>query len=633
MSQKIKNILIKSLPAIISSSLLAVAVIFAFSEPSQTPPQGNVPAPINVGSSAQIKGGPLQVNGFRNIGTTILDGNVGIGTTAPVAKLDVVNGGQRIQFLTGTNSSNYTLSIGVNDNGVNIANNSLIRGFNFGNANGTLLTITSSGNVGIGTTAPGYKLDVAGALRLQPSSVPTGSNGVIYYDSTANKFKCYENGAWTDCISAGGGALWAASGSNIYNTNTGNVGIGTTAPTGKLSVVVPANSNGIGVFTATAGDTHLPWYDNWNYISGNGVIFRNASNVEKVKIDARTGDVAIGKTKYIGAGAIIGPGGNLETEGLAIIGSQLSVSGGDPGNWCGGKGLRQWIGICPGGAQVPCSGKISGSYLHISGWTNPNYGLNVCGTDPSRVIGLFDHVVIPDGNVGIGTTAPTARLDVQGDIKSNGTRLYLTRTDGVGYFWINRGPDEGGAPLTNPEGDNVIGWNNASGFQGREVYILGTTIIGDMAPTRQPWAQHNLIVSGKVGINVVDPGADRLDVRGRAYASGGWQTTNADYAEWFEKEGDAKPGDLVGINLATGKVRKYQPGDRFIGIVSANSGIIGNRLRETEEEMSLDHLLVALLGQVEFDASQAHLEGRIVKTSDGQYVGVLLANGRVFLGR
>jgi N-acetylneuraminic acid mutarotase len=49
-----------------------------------------------------------------------------------------------------------------------------------------------------------YKLDIGGALRLQPSSAPIGANGVIYYDSTANKFKCFENGAWKDCISAGG---------------------------------------------------------------------------------------------------------------------------------------------------------------------------------------------------------------------------------------------------------------------------------------------------------------------------------------------------------------------------------------------------------------------------------------------
>ena len=88
---------------------------------------------------------------------------------------------------------------------------------------GNVILVDDGGNVGIGTTTPGYKLDVNGSLRLQPSTVPTGANGVIYYDSSVNKFKFYENGAWLD-LAAG---YWGVSGNNIYNTNSANVGIGT----------------------------------------------------------------------------------------------------------------------------------------------------------------------------------------------------------------------------------------------------------------------------------------------------------------------------------------------------------------------------------------------------------------------
>ena len=38
----------------------------------------------------------------------------------------------------------------------------------------------------------------------------------------------------------------------------------------------------------------------------------------------------------------------------------------------------------------------------------------------------------------------------------------------------------------------------------------------------------------------------------------------ADYAEYFEKEDDARAGDLVGLNPATGKVRVYQTGDQLL---------------------------------------------------------------------
>ncbi len=138
---------------------------------------------------------------------------------------------------------------------------------------------------------------------------------------------------------------------------------------------------------------------------------------------------------------------------------------------------------------------------------------------------------------------------------------------------------------------------------------------------------------GAVGIGTTYPGGDLLDVRGRAYASGGWQTTDADYAEWFEKEADARAGDIISINLKTGKVRPYQPGDKFIGICSGQPAFVGNRTQETDEEMAKTHVLVGLLGQVPFNRKQVVLRGRIIETIDGQYVGVLLHDGRAFIGR
>ncbi len=76
----------------------------------------------------------------------------------------------------------------------------------------------------------------------------------------------------------------------------GNVSIGTTNPGGKLTVSVPANSRGIESITATAGNTHLPWSDNWNYISGNGTIFRSSANVEKMRFDASSGNLDVAGT-------------------------------------------------------------------------------------------------------------------------------------------------------------------------------------------------------------------------------------------------------------------------------------------------------------------------------------------------
>ncbi|WP_346319266.1 hypothetical protein [Chitinophaga sp. YIM B06452] len=93
----------------------------------------------------------------------LANGNTGIGTITPTAKLHIVNSQQQLLFATGTCTSGYTLSIGVNDDGINFSNNSTVRGFKLKNGNGTLLDISHGGAVGIGAEPQtGYKLAVNG---------------------------------------------------------------------------------------------------------------------------------------------------------------------------------------------------------------------------------------------------------------------------------------------------------------------------------------------------------------------------------------------------------------------------------------------------------------------------------------
>ena len=68
------------LVAVIVGLLSSVLAVFSWSNPTATPPGGNVPAPINVSTTTQTKSGGLNVLG-----------NVGIGTTGPnpVALLDL----------------------------------------------------------------------------------------------------------------------------------------------------------------------------------------------------------------------------------------------------------------------------------------------------------------------------------------------------------------------------------------------------------------------------------------------------------------------------------------------------------------------------------------------------------------
>ncbi|HEU5187021.1 MAG TPA: hypothetical protein VFT87_00810 [Candidatus Saccharimonadales bacterium] len=66
-----------------------------------------------------------------------------------------------------------------------------------------VLTVANSGIVTLGTadaTGAVFVLDV----KNDPGD-PVGTDGAMYYNSNGNKFRCYQAGAWADCIGAGGG--------------------------------------------------------------------------------------------------------------------------------------------------------------------------------------------------------------------------------------------------------------------------------------------------------------------------------------------------------------------------------------------------------------------------------------------
>lgn len=86
--------------------LFAASLLQAWTGPSSAPPAGNVAAPINVGSSDQIKSGGLGVNALAVYGTQYIQTKLGIGRASPVVALDVngtiriANGGEVCQSVT-----------------------------------------------------------------------------------------------------------------------------------------------------------------------------------------------------------------------------------------------------------------------------------------------------------------------------------------------------------------------------------------------------------------------------------------------------------------------------------------------------------------------------------------------------
>ena len=90
--QKTKSIAL-ILGVITMSFLVGYLILAAWTEPTTSPPGGNVPPPLNTSINAQAKEGALVVGANPSVGITsliVLNGNVGIGTTNPGEKLEVV---------------------------------------------------------------------------------------------------------------------------------------------------------------------------------------------------------------------------------------------------------------------------------------------------------------------------------------------------------------------------------------------------------------------------------------------------------------------------------------------------------------------------------------------------------------
>src|SRR3989344_6583531 len=98
--------------------------------------------------------------------------------------------------------------------------------------------------IGVGTTTPAASalIDLYSTSKgfLSPrmttaerDAITSPATGLLIYNRDTDAFNTYDGTAWTTLI---GGVLWNSTGTAIYNTNSGNVGIGTTAPSEKLQI-------------------------------------------------------------------------------------------------------------------------------------------------------------------------------------------------------------------------------------------------------------------------------------------------------------------------------------------------------------------------------------------------------------
>jgi len=302
--------------------------------------------------------------------------------------------------------------------------------------------------------------------------------------STGKTFNGTANVSWSLAEIGITASPWITSGTNIYNSNTGNVGIGTATPSYPLHISSGAAANIFGTVQSTNASATAAWVafndfsDNVVYrVFGSGAtgtqfgipLSRSASlmanlggsgkfllgtfsstdfvmgtsDQERMRIMASNGNVIIGSTSDNGH--------KLQVEGnTRIFGSCVMTD------------LTQTLGLRTQGDLAGAAAKAilvtNALYSDVDNITmvavdiNPSYALHEDGIGV-KFVSLRTNSggeVHLGGYVGIGNTNPTARLHVTGDIKV--TTLANVTTANVVYYNSSTGLFTYGAVPAIPSG-------------------------------------------------------------------------------------------------------------------------------------------------------------------------------------
>jgi hypothetical protein len=383
-------------------------------------------------------------------------GDVAIGTTAPVEKLTVVTSSaadEGVLILQNTNAAAYSETSFLDSSGAwrttfGYGNASvaathfqgrafqwLNTGVDFvmGNNSGGLFTVQNAGNVGIGTTAPGTRLDAAGAITSRPFGTGTGQTGQLIMRELA------AGGSETATIRAPD-ALGAS-----------------------YALTLPIDDGTSGQVLSTDGNGILSWIAAGSTISADSLNFTDFADA--LVLDAST-DISVGANILsitndgVGNSFVVNDNGAADTSPFVIdatgqvgIGTTVPTVGLDvrsttgiilrPGTPSGGVGGSVVINSATNPAgnvlyinSLAGAGSSDGVVVNSTSPTNPIFGLNLDGTRRYSIgvdVGDSNKFKIKSGNftggpslftiettgnVGIGTTTPGTLLDVAGAITS-----------------------------------------------------------------------------------------------------------------------------------------------------------------------------------------------------------------------
>jgi len=367
-------------------------------------------------------------------------GQLGIGTTAPSNKLHVTSGtvNTAIARFTGANNDRgLVISTAVsgitNDSIINydaVSTNSV--GQHAFKTDGTeRVRINASGNVGIGTTAPNAQLEInsdgsaSGGAEIRLQHANNNTNDVVStvnFANNAGSVAMIQSGT-TGANNTGYISFFTdnagTSAEKMRILGDGNVGIGTTTPAVPLHVNGFARLGGLQLSATTANIVNI----------ANGDLKLGTNNTEKMRITA-AGKVGIGTSNPQDALDI-----DWDAEGVATDYSGIRV-----------RAYRPHINLIDRSGYTTTNGKnfqIKADTAKLS--------FNATSAD-NEVFDVTRMVIDGSGNVGIGTTAPDAKLRIDQDAAATGLKV-TGGSGGVNIAEFNR--DVGGTTSVTISGESA----------------------------------------------------------------------------------------------------------------------------------------------------------------------------------
>ncbi len=408
-----------------------------------------------------------------------------------------------------SNTANGMQSLFLNTTGYNNTAN----GSSSLQSNTTWYWNTANGMQSLVSNTTGYYNTADGVLSLQSNTTGTW-NTAIWYNANVSL------GNLTNATAIGANATaWASN--TLILWSGANVGIGTASPSAKLHVQNAGEL--ISVFTNTNASTD----PTWNVSIGNGGQFAQGYFT-----------IGVGATPSVATHSL-----RLTSDGGATFRAYASAP--SFRSLINGVGDSQIMGWTNTGGNF--NGYLSLGAVHTNTWTTGSDTRIYMGTNTASKVDIRDWsdnvkmTVLQNGNAGIGTSAPTAKLDVNGDVKI-GNNLVLSWGSTSSILWhpawfLSLGLQGGSKLLTiNSSGNVWVGpLNPSADFEISDVAEAklrlnsGNASIWDIStnfgvnnnlvvtPFSGSW---NVVFSGtNIGIGTISPWA-KLDVNGTATVRG-----------------------------------------------------------------------------------------------------------------